>query len=369
MNNVALWSLIFGLALISCSEQTSSGDAINASGAPQTDSLRYEDERHFGRMRQLTYGGDNAEAYWSFGNDKLVFQANNPSWSTGCDQIFTLNLDEDYTPTSEQPDQISSGLGRTTCAYFMPGDSTVVFASTHLADSLCPAVPPRGPNGEYVWPIYPGYDIFTYDLIGKMQMQLTDLPGYDAEATVSPTGDRMVFTSTRSGDLELYTCDLDGTNVVQVTSELGYDGGAFFSPDGTQLIWRASRPRSDEEVSHYTELLSRGLVEPTAMELFIADADGSNARQLTNLGGANWAPFFHPSGKKVLFSSNHHTGGFPFNIFMINTDGTGLEQVSFDSAFDSFPMFSPDGNRLAFSSNRNNGRTRNTNVFVVDWVE
>jgi Tol biopolymer transport system component len=162
---------------------------------------------------------------------------------------------------------------------------------------------------------------------------------------------------------------LDGTNVVQVTRELGYDGGAFFSPDGTQLIWRASRPRSDEEVSHYTELLSRGLVEPTAMELFIADADGSNARQLTTLGGANWAPFFHPSGEKVLFSSNHHTGGFPFNIFMINTDGTGLEQVSFDSAFDSFPMFSPDGNRLAFSSNRNNGRTRNTNVFVVDWVE
>jgi Tol biopolymer transport system component len=204
---------------------------------------------------------------------------------------------------------------------------------------------------------------------GERVAQLTDLPGYDAEATVSPTGERMVFTSTRSGDLELYTCNLDGSDVVQVTDELGYDGGAFFSPDGSQLIWRASRPVEPSEVEHYTELLKNGLVEPTSMELFIANADGSNARQLTDLGGANWAPFFHPSGEKVLFSSNHHTGGFPFNIFMINADGTGLEQISYDSAFDSFPMFSPDGKRLAFSSNRNNGRTRNTNVFVTDWVK
>ena len=179
----------------------------------------------------------------------------------------------------------------------------------------------------------------------------------------------MVFTSTRSGDLELYTCALDGSDVVQVTNELGYDGGAFFSPDGSQLIWRASRPKTDEEVAHYTELLAKGLVEPTAMELFIANADGTDARQLTDLGGANWAPYFHPDGDRVLFSSNHKTAAFPFNIFMINTDGTGLTQVTFDNAFDSFPMFSPDGKRIAFSSNRNNGRTRNTNVFVADWVE
>jgi tricorn protease-like protein len=333
------------------------------------DDLNDEAEKHFGSLRQLTFGGDNAEAYWSFGNDKLVFQANNPNWGTGCDQIFVLELDDEFTPSSTPPQQISNGLGRTTCAYFMPGDSTVVFASTHLADTLCPEVPPRGPKGEYVWPIYEGYDIFTYDMDGERVAQLTDLPGYDAEATVSPTGQRMVFTSTRSGDLELYTCNLDGSDVVQVTDELGYDGGAFFSPDGSQLIWRASRPVEPSEVEHYTELLKNGLVEPTSMELFIANADGSNARQLTDLGGANWAPFFHPSGEKVLFSSNHHTGGFPFNIFMINTDGSGLKQISFDSAFDSFPMFSPDGKRLAFSSNRNNGRTRNTNVFVVNWVE
>ena len=179
----------------------------------------------------------------------------------------------------------------------------------------------------------------------------------------------MVFTSTRHGDLDLYTCALDGSDVKQVTHELGYDGGAFFSPDGEQLIWRASRPQTQEEVDKYTSLLSQGMVEPTSMELFVANADGSNARQITHLGGANWAPFFHPDGERVLFSSNHKSGRFPFNIFMINLDGSGLEQVTFDEAFDSFPMFSPDGTQLAFSSNRNNGRTRNTNLFVADWVD
>lgn len=333
------------------------------------DSLTNDNEVHLRNMRQMTFGGDNAEAYWSYDSKKLVFQANNPSWNTGCDQIFFMTLDDDRSPSSNAPSQISSGLGRTTCAYFMPDDESVIFASTHLQDSLCPEVPPRGPNGEYVWPIYASYDIFTANLKGDLLAQLTDFPGYDAEATLSPQGDKIVFTSMRSGDLELYTCDLDGSNVFQVTDELGYDGGAFFSPDGSKLIWRASRPKTQEEVSHYVTLLEDGLVEPTEMELFIGNVDGTNARQLTSLGGANWAPYFHPDGQHVLFSSNHHTGGFPFNIFRIGIDGSGLKQITFDSAFDSFPMFSPDGRYLAFSSNRNNGRTRSTNVFVAEWQE
>lgn len=333
------------------------------------DTLRYQEESHLRNVRQLTFGGDNAEAYWSFDSNKLVFQATNPSWGAACDQIYWMDVSGKEAFKASGLNKISNGMGRTTCAYFMPGDTSVVFASTHLDDEACPEVPPRGPNGEYVWPVYASYDIFTYDLSGNQLKQLTFEPGYDAEATISPKGDRMVFTSTRSGDLELYTCNLDGTDLVQITDELGYDGGAFFSPDGTQLIWRASRPSSDEEIDRYTSLLAQGLVEPTAMELFIANVDGSNMRQLTQLGGANWAPFFHPSGKQVLFSSNHQTGSFPFNIFKIDLDGTGLEQITFDRAFDSFPMFSPDGKRIAFSSNRNNGRTRNTNVFIADWVD
>jgi Tol biopolymer transport system component len=264
---------------------------------------------------------------------------------------------------------VSTGLGRTTCSYFLPGDTTLVYASTHLADSGCPPTPERK-NGRYVWPIYESFDIFTSDENGNILNQLTSEPGYDAEATVSPLGDKIVFTSMRTGDLELFTCDISGSNLKQITFDLGYDGGAFFSPDGSQLIFRSSRPKSEAEIRKYKKLLSKGLVEPTNMELYICNSDGSELRQLTNLGKANWCPFFHPSGKKVIFASNHSSKrGFPFNLYMINTDGTELEQVTNDDTFDAFPVFSNDGKHLVFSSNRNNGGTRETNLFVAEWTD
>ena len=276
---------------------------------------------------------------------------------------------EDIPAPGEEPPLISTGLGRTTCSYFLP-DETIVYGSTHLADIKCPEVPERGAGGAYVWPIYEGYDIFRANLKGEIIDTLTNTPGYDAEATVSPDGKKIVFTSMRTGDLELFIMDVDGSNVVQVTDELGYDGGAFFSPDGKQLLFRASRPETDEEIAKYKSLLAQGLVEPTNMELFLVNVDGTNMRQITDLGKANWAPYFHPSGEKIVFSSNHKSErGFPFNIYMINPDGTGLEQVTFDNTFDSFPMFSYDGKKLVFSSNRNNGGNRDTNVFIADWVQ
>ena len=340
-------------------------DSTNSDGPSD---LVYPQEKHLKNMRQLTFGGDNAEAYWSTTDDALVFQATNPKWGVSCDQIYVMNM-ADGTPDSIPPAIVSTGLGRTTCAYFMPGNESIVYASTHLANDSCPPVPERK-EGRYVWPIYESFDIFTADLEGNILAQLTETPGYDAEATLSPNGDKMIFTSMRSGDLELYTMNIDGSDVKQLTNTLGYDGGAFFSPDGSKIVWRASRPTTDEEVAKYTGLIAEGLVEPTNMELFIANADGSDARQITTLGNANWAPFFHPSGEKILFSSNHMSErGFPFNLYMINIDGSGLEQVTFDEAFDSFPMFSYDGSKLVFASNRNNGRTRNTNLFVADWVD
>jgi Tol biopolymer transport system component len=252
----------------------------------------------------------------------------------------------------------------------MPGDTTILYASTFTGDSACPAVPERGEGGAYVWPIYEDFDIYVSDLEGNLLDTLISGPGYDAEATVSPDGTKIVFTSTRSGDLELYVCDIDGSNIVQVTSGLGYDGGAFFSPDSKKLVFRSSRPTSEEEVEKYKDLLAQGLVEPTEMELYTCNIDGSELTQVTQLGQANWAPYYHPSGEKIVFSSNHHSErGFPFNLFMINTDGTGLQQISFDTAFDSFPMFSPDGKKLVFASNRNNGGGRATNLFIVDWKE
>jgi Tol biopolymer transport system component len=334
-----------------------------------TDSLRYSQEKHLANLRQLTFGGDNAEAYFSFDDTRITFQSNNPDWDLECDQIFMADL-ATSDMANELPQLISTGLGRTTCAYFMPGDTAILFASTHAGDHSCPHVPPPREDKKYVWPIYDDYDIYVSDLIGNIIDTLTNEPGYDAEATVSPKGDKIVFTSLRSGDLELYTMDIDGSNVKQITDELGYDGGAFFSQDGSMLVFRASRPKTEEEIATYKELLADGLVMPTYMEIFVCNADGSNLRQVTNLGKANWAPYFHPSMKKIIFSSNHASErGYQFNLYMINIDGTGLERITFDEVFDAFPMFSFNGKKLIFSSNRNNGGTRATNLFIADWIE
>jgi TolB protein len=361
-------AITIALSFFACTPKKEVTTSTNGLENATTDEpIHYPDEKHFKNVRQLTYGGNNAEAYWSFGGNKLIFQSDNPNWGLGCDQIFVL--DTKAQADSSKRKLISTGKGRTTCSFFMPGDKSILYASTHLKMDSCPPVPVKE-GGRYVWPIYPEYDIFESDLDGKIIKQFTNEPGYDAEATVSPKGDKIIFTSTRNGDLDLYVMDIDGTNVKQLTSTLGYDGGAAFSPDGKKIVWRASRPKTIEEVKKYRDLLAQNLVEPTNLEIFVADADGSNVQQVTNLGKANWAPYFHPGGKKILFCSNHKSAiGFPFNVFMVNLDGTGLEQITFDKQFDSFIMFSPDGKRVSFCSNRHNGRTRDTNVFVAEWVD
>jgi hypothetical protein len=330
---------------------------------PADTTTHFGQERHLTNVRQLTYGGDNAEAYFSFDSQHIVFQATNPSWKAECDQIFSSALEP------FEPRLMSTGRGRTTCSYFLPGDSLFLYASTHDAAAECPPKPAPRADHKYVWALYPSFDIYLADLQGNIRKRLTDLPGYDAEATVSPKGDKIVFTSTRNGDIDLYVMNIDGSGVQQITHELGYDGGAFFSPDGSKIIFRASRPKTEEEIATYKQLLAEDLVMPTNMELFVCNADGSDLRQLTRLGGANWAPFFSNDGKRVIFSSNHVRKGYSFNLWMINLDGTGLEQITFDPHFDAFPMFSPDGKHLIFSSNRNNGGTHDTNLFIADWVD
>lgn len=357
------------IMVASCKQSTADQLSVAQTTSSKQDSvvekLLYPNEKHLRNIKQLTFGGDNAEAYWSYDNKLLVFQATNEEWGAVCDQIYTMPADG-----SDVAQLVSTGKGRTTCSYFMAGNETILYASTHEAGDDCPPTPERRADGKYVWPIYETFDIYTADLEGNVLSKLTDTPGYDAEATLSPDGSLVVFTSMRSGDLELYTMKPDGSDVKQVTKDLGYDGGAFFSPDGKKLIFRASRPKTPEDIKEYKDLLAEGLVQPTNMELFVCNVDGSDLRQITNLGKANWAPYFHPSGEKIIFASNHKSErGFPFNLFMINLDGTGLEQITFDEAFDSFPMFSYDGKKLAFSSNRNNGGTRSTNVFVADWVD
>jgi TolB protein len=326
-------------------------------------------EKHLKNIRQLTFGGDNAEAYWSPNSKSLTFQSNNPAWGLKCDQIFAMQI-KDAGDAKFRPQLISTGKGRTTCSYFMPNGKEILFASTHLGADTCPPTPDLRQGGKYLWPIYNTFDIFVSDLKGNIKRQLTNTPGYDAEAVLSPKGDKILFTSDRTGDLELWTMNLDGSNQRQITFDLGYDGGAFFSPDGTKIVFRASRPQTAEEIKEYRDYLVQGLVAPTNMEIYTCNADGTNLHQVTHLGKANWAPFFHPSGKKIIFSSNHHSKrGYDFQLYMINEDGTGLEAITSESIFNSFPMFSPDGKKLVFASNRNNGGTRDTNIFVADWVD
>jgi TolB protein len=332
--------------------------------------IQYPEEKHLKNVRQLTFGGDNAEAYWSFDGKMVSFQSNNKKWGLSCDQIFYLSVDGTDLSNGQKPPLISTGKGRTTCSFFLPDNKSILFASTHLGGDACPPEPERKPGGKYLWPIYDSFDIFISDLTGNIKKQLTNIKGYDAEATLSPKGDKIVFTSTRNGDLDLYVMDLKGKKVKQITNTLGYDGGAFFSPDGSKIVFRASRPDTEEKKKEYTDNLKQGLVAPTEMEIFVCNVDGSNLKQITKLGKANWAPFYHPDGKKIIFSSNHKgTRGFEFNLYMINEDGTGLEQITYDKVFDSFPMFSPDGKRIIFSSNRNNNGTRDTNLFVAEWVD
>lgn len=333
------------------------GPAANLAGEGVV--LEQEAEARFRNTRQLTAGGENAEAYWSFDGTKLVYQARKPG--AECDQIYVLD------PWTAEGEMVSTGDGRTTCSYFYPSGDRILYSSTHHHDASCPPNPDFSMG--YVWPVYETYDIFVADADGSNLQQLTSEDGYDAEATISPVGDRIVFTSVRNGDLDLYSMNLDGSDVVQLTDRLGYDGGAFYSPDGSQIIWRAHYPEEGPEADDYVSLLRQGLLRPGELDIWVMDADGSNKRQVTDLGGANFAPYWHPDGDRILFSSNHHDPqGRDFEIYMINLDGTGLERITHSEGFDGFPVFSPDGRYLVFGSNRNNQGTSDTNVFITEWV-
>lgn len=337
--------------------------------AQNNDSLRFEGENHFRNVRQLTFGGDNAEAYFSYDGKYLIYQRTDVKNGIPCDQIWMGKIPETADEKFE-PKLVSTGTGRTTCAFFYPGDKHIIYASTHLGSKDCPPPPDKAKFGNrYIWPIYSDFDLFKAKRNGKGIKRITKTPGYDAEATISPLGDKIVFTSMRNGDLDLYTMDINGKNVKQITNLPGYDGGAWFSPDGKKILWRASRPKTQAEIDDYNSLLKQNMVAPTNMELWSCNADGTDIKQLTNFGQANWAPNYTPAGK-IIFCSNHeYKRGFPFNMYLLDENGTGMQKISRDKGFDAFPMFSPDGKKIVFCSNRNNGGTRDTNIFIADWIE
>jgi len=317
-------------------------------------------ESHLADLLMLTHGGQNAEAYWSPDSRQLIFQSTRPPFE--CDQIFRMPADG-----SGAPALVSTGKGRTTCSYFMPDGQRVLYSSTHAAGDACPPAADR--SRGYVWAVYPTYDIWTARPDGSDLRRLTDNHAYDAETTVCNRDGSLIFTSDRDGDLDLYRMDADGSHVRRLTSAPGYDGGAFFSPDCKKIVWRASRPQG-AELEDYRRLLVQGLVRPGKLEIWVANADGSDARQLTYLDAASFAPSFFPSGDRVIFSSNYgDPQGREFELWAVNLDGSGLERITWSPGFDGFPMFSPDGTRLSFSSNRGQSRPHETNVFVARWVD
>lgn len=316
-------------------------------------------ETHLANLRQLTSGGENAEAYFSHDGSQLIFQTTREG--IPCDQIFRMDLN------GEDLQMVSTGNGRTTCGYFYPDGESIVYASTHLGDEECP--PPPSFEMGYVWAIYDTYDIFRADADGDNLTRLTETPGYDAEATVGPDG-QIVFTSVRDGDMEIYSMNGDGSDVQRLTHRQGPDGGPFFSPDGSKIVFRGREIPDGEEYDDYKRLLDEGLWRPTALEIFVMDADGGNLTQVTDLGGASFGPFWHPDGERIIFSSNwHNPDGRNFDLFMVELDGNNIQQITFTDTFDGFPMFSPDGTRLVFASNRDAASEGDTNVFLADWVE
>jgi Tol biopolymer transport system component len=316
-------------------------------------------ERHLRNVRQLTFGGENAEAYFSFDGQELVFQRT--AEGAGCDRLYVMRADGSGLR------QVSSGKGRVTCGYFFPGADRILYASTHETSPDCPPRPDLSKG--YVWALY-DYQLYTARPDGSDLRALAPAPGsYNAEGTISKDG-WIVFTSTRDGDLELYKMRLDGSGLVRLTSTPGYDGGAFFSADGKRIVYRASRPETDAELAEYRALLAQKLVRPGKLEIYTMNADGSEQRQVTHLGAASFAPFFHPDGRRIVFASNvGDPKGRNFDIYLVNDDGSGLERITTNETFDGFPMFSPDGRKLVFASNRHGSRPGETNVFIADWVE
>jgi Tol biopolymer transport system component len=317
-------------------------------------------EKHLRNVQQLSFGGENAEAYFSGDGRQLIFQSKRETRE--CDQIYEMNID------GSNVHMVSTGMGRTTCSYFFPNGKRILYSSTHLGAKECPPRPDF--SHGYVWAVYPSYDVFTAKPDGSDLKQLTKTPGYDAESTISTDGKKIVFTSMRDGDLDIYTMDITGKNVRRLTNELGYDGGAFFSADGKQIVYRSYHPQTPEEIATYKEKLAENLVAPTVFEIWVMNADGTNKRQVTHLGKASFAPYFFPDGKRIIFASNvNDPKGRDFDLYVVNTDGSGLERITYNDSFDGFPMFSPDGKKLAFASNRNAKVRGDTNVFIADWVE
>ncbi len=324
-------------------------------------------DRHMKNVTRLTFDGDNGEAYFSWDGKKLIFQSSRGGY--GCDKIWTMNID------GTDKRMVSPDHGANTCSFFFPGDRKIIFASTSHLPGDCPPKPKAPAGARYVWPLYP-YDIFAANADGTDLKKLTDNPKYDAEPIVSSDGKRIVFGSQREGNFDVYVMNADGSNVRRLTDRTGYNGGPWFSPDGKKIVWRAWYPETGAEKALWRDCMENNYIIPVPLDLWVMDADGSNKRMILHNGATNFAPSWHPDGKRIIFASNMddwHADikqfGHNFELYLINIDGMGLERITYNNVFDSFPMFSPDGKKLVWASNRDPRKPHETDIFIADWTE
>jgi TolB protein len=376
---VALAGMIAAAPFVAPASRRRSLTASQSAARPDAPaSLAYPGETHLQNIRQLTFGGQNAEAYFSADDRYLTFQHQGQFYdpqthtpagpSIPCDQIYTIFV-QTFDGKPGVPHRVSNGQGRTTCSYFFPSGDRILYSSTFAASPDCPPKPDYSQG--YVWPIYNTYAIYIANPDGSGTKPLSTAPGYNAESTITRDGQHIVFTSTRNGDIDIYTMNADGSHVRQLTHELGYDGGPFWSYDGKKIVYRAEHPQTPEQIADYKDLLARGLIRPGNLEIWVMNADGSNKHQVTHNGAANFAPYFLPDGKRIIFASNMGDTKDPagFDLYVIREDGTGLERVTTYPGFDAFPMFSSDGKLLVWASNRNGTAPHETNIFIADWAK
>ncbi len=323
-------------------------------------------DRHLQNITQLTFDGDNGEAYFSRDSRKLIFQSSRNGYA--CDKIWIMNID------GSEKRMVSPDHGANTCSFFFP-DGRIVFASTSHLPGACPPKPDAPKNARYVWPLFP-YNIVTANADGTNPKKITDNPKYDAEPVVSPDGNQIVFGSQREGNFDVYIMNADGSNVRRLTTRSGYNGGPWFSPDGTKIVWRAWYPETVAEKAQWKDCMEKNYILAFPLDLWVMNADGSNKRMILHNGATNFAPSWHPDGKRIIFASNMddwHADigkyGHNFELYLINLDGTGLERITYNTVFDSFPMFSPDGKKLVWASNRNPNKPHETDIFIADWEE
>jgi len=363
ISKYALLILLIFLGLSGCGKKVDD-DAFNKAQADNvevkaTSATIFEGEKHFANLKQLTFGGQNAEAYFSPDGGKLSFQSTRNALE--CDAIFTMNSD------GSNVTMLSSGKGTTTCSFLSPDGKSIIYASTHLGGADCPPRPDM--SRGYVWGLYPAFDIFKADADGRNLERLSDTYGYDAECVFSPDGSKILFTSLRSGDLELWMMNSDGTQPEKLTNQPGYDGGGFFSYDGKWIVWRASRPKG-EDLKEYKSLLAENLVKPSKLDIYIMKVEDKKPIQLTNNSAANFGPYFHPDGERIIYASNvADPQGRNFDLYMIEIATKTIERITYNDTFDAFPMFTHDGKRLVFASNRNGTEQGETNIFIADWLQ